>query len=94
MRSAVQARDVFDLYILMPQAGAIAKQSGNIALLCASLFEKAKENARAISFEQFRDTVVSYLAPEDREVYDKAPAWEEIKLKAAGFIDKIEQTDA
>lgn len=93
MRSAVQARDVFDLYILIPQAGAITKQSGNYRLPSMLLLDKAKENALEISFEQFRDTVVSYLAPEDREVYDKAAAWEEIKLKTSGFIDKIEQND-
>ena len=47
-----------------------------------------------ISFEQFRDTVVSYLAPEDRAVYDKAAAWDDIKLKVTEFIDKIGQDDA
>lgn len=94
MRSAVQARDVFDLYILIPQAGVVAKQSRNITLPFLSLLEKAKENAREISFEQFHDTVVSYLTPEDTVVYDKAAAWEEIKLKVAEFIYKIEQADA
>lgn len=87
LRSVVQARDVFDLYVLSTQADLSFREGAN-------LLEKAKENTLQISFEQFRDTVVSYLAPEDRTIYDKAPAWEEIKLKVSEFLDKIEQTDA
>ncbi len=89
-RSVVQARDVFDIYILIPQVIASeAKQSKTP--LSESTLKKAKENAIEISFEQFRDTVVSYLAPEDRAVYDKPAAWDDIKLKASEFIDKIGQ---
>ncbi|MDP2943368.1 MAG: nucleotidyl transferase AbiEii/AbiGii toxin family protein [Candidatus Omnitrophota bacterium] len=94
-RSVVQARDVFDIYILIPQVIASperAKQSKTF--LSKSTLNKAKENALEISFEQFRDTVVSYLAPEDKAVYDKAAVWDDIKLKVTGFIDKIGQADA
>lgn len=86
-RSVIQARDVFDLYVLSTQANLSFKGG-------AGPLKKAKENALEISFEQFRDTVVSYLASEDKAVYDKAAAWEEIKLKVAEFFDKIEQADA
>jgi predicted nucleotidyltransferase component of viral defense system len=86
-RSVVQARDVFDLYVLSTQAD--LSFTGGVKML-----EKAKENALGISFEQFRDTVVSYLAPEDKAVYDKAAAWDEIRLKVTEFLDKIKQADA
>lgn len=92
-RSVVQARDVFDIYILIPQVIASeAKQSKTS--LSKSTLNKAKENALEISFEQFRDTVVSYLTPEDRAVYDEVAAWDDIKLKVTEFIDKIGQDDA
>lgn len=89
MRSAIQARDVFDLYILSPQADLprIRKISGHV-------LKKARENALEIGFEQFRDTVVSYLAPEDRPAYENAAAWDEIKLKVADFLEKIGENDA
>lgn len=90
MRQAVQARDVFDIYVLIPQIQSITKQTENIALFSPLLFKKAKENALEISFEQFRDTVIYYLSPDDREVYDESSVWEEIKLKAVEFIAKIE----
>ena len=83
MRSAIQARDVFDLYILIPQANKIISRDISRVLL-----EKARENALEISFEQFRDTVLSYLAPQDRDFYDKASVWDEIKLKVSEFIEK------
>jgi predicted nucleotidyltransferase component of viral defense system len=112
-RSVVQARDVFDLYLLSTQAdlsfprlhGSPIKAFGDDkrnmssprkreSMVAPALLKKAKENALEISFEQFRDTVVSYLAPEDKAVYDKAAAWDDIKLKVTEFIDKIGQADA
>ncbi len=99
-RSVVQARDVFDLYLLSTQAD-LSSPRPNLSFprkresrMAPALLEKAKENALDISFEQFRDTVVSYLAPEDKAVYDKAAAWDDIKLKVTEFIDKIGQDDA
>ncbi len=83
MRSATQARDVFDLYILIPQANKIFSRKISLVLL-----EKARENAFEISFGQFRDTVLSYLAPQDMGFYDKASVWDEIKLKVSEFIEK------
>lgn len=93
-RSVVQARDVFDLYLLSTQADLSFPRKRESNRVAPSMLEKAKENALEISFEQFRDTVVSYLAPEDRALYDKAAAWDEIKLGVTEFIDKIEQADA
>ncbi|MBU0709536.1 MAG: nucleotidyl transferase AbiEii/AbiGii toxin family protein [Candidatus Omnitrophica bacterium] len=84
LRSATQARDIFDLYILIPQARVIASPSAP----SPSIIEKARENALEVSFEQFRDTVLSYLAPQDRGSYDKASVWDEIKLKVTEFIEK------
>lgn len=90
MRSAVQARDVFDLYVLIPQANLSSRSSG----MSPALLERARENAFEISFEQFRDTVVSYLTPEDRFVYDKAAAWDEIKLRVSDFLEKAGKGNA
>ncbi len=105
-RSIAQARDVFDIYILIPQV--IASPEGNVIArseatkqsrvsprrMAPASVDKARETALEISFEQFRDTVVSYLLLEDKAVYDKPAVWDEIKLKVTEFIDKIEQTDA
>src|SRR3989338_4146183 len=95
MRSAVQARDVFDLYVLTPQTNLSSRSSKVFTLkMTQSLLERARENALEISFEQFRDTVVSYLAPEDRSVYDKAAAWDEIKLRVSDFLERAGKSNA
>jgi len=83
-RSIIQARDVFDLYILSSQYVSAAGIRPD-----ALKIKKAYENIFTISFEQFRDTVVSYLSREDQSVYDGPSAWDEVKLKAAHFLDEV-----
>jgi len=84
-RSAIQARDVFDLYILSSQCEPLElKDAASNARL-----EEAHENVFEVSFEQFRDTVVSYLSLDDQSVYNSSSSWDEIKLKAANFIEQL-----
>ena len=82
-RSAIQARDVFDLYVIIPRldAGELTLEGEDV--------KKARENLLEISFEQFRDTVVSYLGPEDQALYALPARWDEIKLKVAFFLENI-----
>jgi len=85
-RSVIQARDIFDLYILSSQYE--PSKTKEIKINGAKL-TKAYENVFEVSFNHFRDTVISYLAPEDQSVYDSSTLWDEIKLKVANFIDEI-----
>lgn len=84
-RSEVQARDIFDLYILSSQCEPfkIKEKSSpaKITKACRNLFE--------VSFEQFRDTVISYLSPDDQRIYNCPSLWDEVKLKAANFIEEL-----
>jgi len=126
-RSTVQARDIFDLYVLSgqckpvchsekpchcedssrlgfrprsnnilraePRGGEVEKQGFEITSPsktdCSDMLARARDNAFEVSFEQFRDTVVSYLAEEDRGMYDSPPLWDEIRLKAVSFIEEL-----
>lgn len=85
-RSAVQARDIFDLYILSSQCEPLKIKE---ITLNKSKFTKAYENLFEVSFEQFRDTVISYLPPEDQSAYNSASSWDEVKLKVNNFIDEM-----
>jgi predicted nucleotidyltransferase component of viral defense system len=82
-RKVVQARDVFDLYLLSTQYTAPGK--GNI-ITNSKVLKTASENIFSIGFNQFRDTVLSYLTEEDRRAYDSSDAWDEIKLKVNELI--------
>src|SRR3989338_7471747 len=67
-RVAVQARDIFDLYVLSSQCAVGDKGFGAVK---ADTLSKAYERVFEVEFEQFRDTVVSDLSAEDQEIYDK-----------------------
>ena len=90
-RSAVQARDIFDIYLLSSQYNEGSKAKIDVK---PAAFSKAYERVFEIEFEQFRDTVVSYLSPEDQPVYDNRQAWEDVRLKAANFIEEVRKSYA
>lgn len=84
-RAVTQARDIFDLFILSSQYDF---QRDNRIVDTAQIV-KAHENIFTISFEQFRDTVVSYLSVEDQVAYSNSSVWDEIKLKTVQFLEEI-----
>jgi len=84
-RAVLQARDIFDLYVLSSQYKPVKTGEAKID---NERLTKAREGTLEISFEQFRDTVVSYLSFEDQAVYNSSPSWDEIKLKVLNFIDE------
>ncbi|MCX5678633.1 MAG: nucleotidyl transferase AbiEii/AbiGii toxin family protein [Candidatus Omnitrophica bacterium] len=91
-RTAVQARDIFDIYLLSSQY--IAGAGAWIDNIKFGVLSKAYERVFEVEFEQFRDTVVSYLSVEDQPVYDNPQTWEEIRLKVAHFIEEVRKSYA
>lgn len=85
-RPVVQARDIFDLYILSSQykphkAGEIKINDGRLT--------KAYENVFEVSFEQFKDTIIPYLPFEEDKLYNSSSSWDEIRLKVSNFIKEF-----
>lgn len=85
-RTVIQARDVFDLFLLSSQ---YTPQKSREELVTLKETTKAHENMFTIEFGQFRDTVVSYLAMEDQTSYGTPAAWDEIRLKASSFLEEL-----
>lgn len=85
-RAMIQARDIFDLYILSSQYNPLATEKIEIN---GNKLRKAYENIFEVGFKQFRDTVLSYFSSEEQELYNSAALWDEIKLKAANFIEEL-----
>jgi hypothetical protein len=90
-RAAVQARDIFDLYVLGSQYDS---SGASINEIDADTFSEAYRRIFEVEFEQFNDTVVSYLSAEDQAMYGKSGSWEEVRLKAANFIEEIRKSHA
>jgi hypothetical protein len=83
-RSETQARDVFDIYNLLPQIenrADILKKSSNVEI------KKASENALKLTFSIFRDTVLVYLKDEDRTAMGETEHWEEMQLLVSEFLN-------
>ena len=85
LRPAVQARDIFDLYIISPKI--IISEINSPEMLKKDKLQRAYENLFSVSFEQFRDSVVSFLSPDEQSSYSSALFWDEIKIKVANLIE-------
>ncbi|QQR81780.1 MAG: nucleotidyl transferase AbiEii/AbiGii toxin family protein [Deltaproteobacteria bacterium] len=82
-RSEVQARDVFDLFHLMtfiPQ--------GFQSKLPINILKEAAVRLEDISFEQYRDSVVSFLVDEDQVLFGRHEMWEEMQQKVHDYLGK------
>jgi len=89
-RAVIQARDIFDLYVLNSQYDPQKTKKPGIK---PERLKQAYENIFAVSFEQFRDTVVFYLSSEDQTVYNSSVLWDEIRLKVGNFIEEMRAYD-
>lgn len=85
-RTVPQARDVFDLFTLSSQPEVTS------AALTARFSERelrqAYDRIYEIGYAQYRDTVLSFLAAEDRTTYGSREIWDEIRLRAAALIER------
>lgn len=81
-RGATQARDVFDIDLLL-SAGASAQLPEEQA-------REAREAAFSIPFEQFKSQVLGYVASGARAAYDSRGAWEDMLLRVATALEKME----
>jgi len=70
-RSAIEARDFFDLFILRSQC----EPKRNKIEVSRATFKTAHDNIFLIEFPQFRDQVVVYLALEDQKTYSAPEVW-------------------
>jgi hypothetical protein len=83
-RSTVQARDVFDLSVLLSRAG------GRIDALrpMRAQIPKAIERAMDVSYGEFKAQVASYLKPEHLDEYGTRQAWEAMQAQVVDALEK------
>jgi predicted nucleotidyltransferase component of viral defense system len=81
-RTETQARDVFDLQLLI-DAGASLK---NLDLNLKNKLPIAIENLFNINFQMFKSQVVGYLSLEYQNYYNNPKIWEEMQQKIKDFL--------
>lgn len=81
-RTVTQARDVFDLHMLL------ASGAGKACLRDVDAVKRDTAQARALSvdFKQFKGQVMAYLAPEWQRQYDSAEVWERMVQEVADAL--------
>ena len=75
-RSVTQARDVFDLHLLLASGADMAP----VHQMEAVMREDAQAKAMSITFDQFKGQVLAYLAPEWQAQYGSAEVWDGLVL--------------
>jgi predicted nucleotidyltransferase component of viral defense system len=83
-RSVVQARDVFDLGVLLARAG---NRLEALQPLRAQL-PNAVERAMEISYGDFKSQVVSYLQPDLIDTYGSRAAWDALQMLVVERLEK------
>ena len=79
-RREIQARDVFDVDLLLNSGVAPGP-------LDAALRRQALDNALAVAFPAFKAQVVSFLDPDHQNQYDSADVWESIVLRVVAALE-------
>lgn len=90
-RNVLQARDIFDLFVLSSQYD--GGEQKNVAVSKAVL-KTAYDNIFLVEALQFRDSVVAYLGADDQKAYSSPEVWDEIKLKTANFLEEFKHEKA
>jgi len=85
-RSVTQARDIFDLHLLQSPE----RMKTALPQLDNDVLEGARNNALALSFDDFKGQVIAYLQPEDQSRYDSPEVWESMQLKVLEMLEMEE----
>ncbi len=85
-RTILQARDIFDLFLLSSQFDPLWCKQASVGKADLSV---AMENVFQADYALFRDSVVAYLESRDQEVYASSVMWDEIKLKVSQFLEEF-----
>jgi len=81
-RSQTQARDVFDLDLLLRRRALAPGE------LKAGLLGQAADRALELPFDAYRDQVLPFLEPDARELYEGEAAWERMQTFVAGHLEQ------
>ena len=85
-RRVTQARDVFDLHLLLAAGSHIDPAEKGVAPHVTT----AIENALSMDFVTFRSQVLSYLRPDVRKRYDRSEVWDDIVLGVVRALEGVE----
>jgi len=85
LRGQVQARDVFDLKLLLDAGAGEAPLPASVEPHLAA----AITNAMAVKYDAFAGQVLAYLQPEYQEHYEHKQAWDQLQEQVVGSLQEL-----
>jgi predicted nucleotidyltransferase component of viral defense system len=86
LRSQTQARDVFDLALLLDAGVSIKRASADVR----SNVPRAIENAIDVGYDAFAGQVLAYLEPEYQEGYRARRVWEDLQQRVVTSLRTLQ----
>lgn len=92
-RREAQARDVFDLHMLVPHA-APEELIGYLATqLPTGTLKEAHARALAITYDEYVGQVIEFLGEQARVTHGDENSWDEMRLHVAALIERVMKLD-
>jgi predicted nucleotidyltransferase component of viral defense system len=85
LRSETQARDIFDLDLLLGAGRVATLDDARRKLLSAAI-----ENAMTIGIDEFRGQVVAYLEPEHQKDFTNRVVWESLQERVVNALEALQ----
>ncbi len=85
-RSQTQARDVFDLNLLLDSGAGASPATGDTI----SLIPRAMENALAVGYDAFAGQVLAYFEPEYQDHYRPRRVWERLQERVINALGALQ----
>jgi len=82
-RNQTQARDVFDLFLLLSTT--LSKPA--LKKITQAQLQEAQTNAMALTFQDFKGQVLIFLPPEYQSQYDSQDVWQDMLLQVCQALD-------
>lgn len=86
LRSQTQARDIFDLKLLLDAGAGVAPASRDTL----SRIPRTIENAMTIGYDAFAGQVLAYLEPEYQEHYRPRRVWEALQEQVVNALETLQ----
>ncbi|HWP02258.1 MAG TPA: nucleotidyl transferase AbiEii/AbiGii toxin family protein [Gemmatimonadaceae bacterium] len=88
-RREAQARDIFDLNLLVPEQAPDQLLRFLAKGISKNKLKEAQARALGITYAEYEGQVFEFLGEEARAQYGNEPAWDDMRLRAATLIENV-----
>lgn len=94
-RTRIEARDIFDINLLLGSRGEPFQEQQLVTFLARTVDQAtlrlAHERTLQLEYPEYESLVVRFLEDDVREAYRSESKWDELRLRAASLIEEIQE---